>query len=156
MHCISNQFYRLLSRNVFCLCSLSGGRGAADGLTETAPALHQLHHLLHRPSLPSTAGLSLPVARLPVNAAGLSACQGSILHHLSNNFTKCGSEAFIKRYLITFHASIYYSLMFPDSFVDVDVDVDRSTGFGSSWTGLNATLTTPTCSVLPASSIISW
>ena len=55
--------------------SLPGGRGAADGLSEAAAALHELDHLLHRPPLPPPPRLPLPEPRVPVHAPRLSTCQ---------------------------------------------------------------------------------
>jgi hypothetical protein len=47
------------------VCSLSGGRGAADGLHEAPAPLHELHHLLRGHALPPPLRLSLSVPPFP-------------------------------------------------------------------------------------------
>ena len=50
---------------------LPGRWGPADRLHQDAPALHELHHLLHRLPLPPALGLSLPLPGLPIYAPHL-------------------------------------------------------------------------------------
>ena len=60
---------------IFYFFRLLGGWSAADRDTETATALYEHNHILHRSAVPAPPGLPISLAGFPVHAQSVQACQ---------------------------------------------------------------------------------